>query len=223
MSHADKDSLVVLDTETTGLSAQVDRIIEIGCIKMRHRRPVEKFHTFLKVDKAVSAEAVKVHGITNAMLADKPVFSDVMDDFLAFVADSALVIHNAAFDMGFLEAELARAGCRVVLSDLCPVIDTLMLARKRYPGQKNNLDALCKRFGIDISHRQAHGALKDADLLVKVYLQLTTEQVDMNLAVNEAVQVSDGFSWPSDGGVQLASDEAVSVHEDFLKSIQSDD
>ena len=170
---------VVLDTETTGLSFQEDRVIEIGAIKVRKsdRKVLSTFHVYLNPgERKSSEEAIKVHGITNEFLEDKPKFIDVYHAFLGFVTDCTLVIHNAAFDMGFLQAELDRVSYPVKLDAICPVEDTLMIARKQYPGQKNNLDALCNKFGIDISHRTLHGALKDADLLVKVYFALLTNQ-----------------------------------------------
>lgn len=169
---------VVLDTETTGLSHSEDRIIEIGAVKVRteDRKVLSTFHVYLNPDRANSEEAVKVHGLTDAFLLDKPRFSEVYHDFLGFVTNCSLVIHNAPFDMGFLQAELTRLHHPVRLDAICPVIDTLQLAKKAYPGQRNTLDALCNRFGIDLSHRTLHGALKDADLLVKVYFAMLTQQ-----------------------------------------------
>ncbi|HUM89852.1 MAG TPA: DNA polymerase III subunit epsilon, partial [Candidatus Competibacter sp.] len=157
---------IVLDTETTGLDpAQGHRIIEIGCIELVNRRQTDRrFHTYLQPDRAIDEGAVRVHGITNDFLADKPRFPDIADPFLDFVRDAELIIHNAPFDLGFLNHELQLCGrCQVVLEQLCAVEDTLRLARQRHPGQRNSLDALCKRYNIDNSQRTLHGALLDAD------------------------------------------------------------
>ena len=177
----DEAVYVVLDTETTGLLAHEDRVIEIGALKLVGRKMTQQFHCYLKVDKAISEQAYRVHGIDNDFLKDKPVFADIYPLFLDFVAGATLVIHNAPFDMGFLQAELSRVHYPQKLAQLCPVIDTYVLAKKCYPGQKNSLDALCSRFGINTQHRRLHGALKDADLLVKVYLQLRSRQEDLHL------------------------------------------
>lgn len=172
--------IVVLDTETTGLNPGTDRVIEVGAIKMRDQRPISKFHTYLNAQGVSSSPgALAVHGITDQFLSDKPTFEDVYHALLAFISDTDLVIHNAPFDVGFLDAELARVGYQSKVSDVCHVVDTLVLAKQRFPGQKNNLDALCKRFGISNDHRTLHGALLDADLLAKVYLQMSVSQTDL--------------------------------------------
>lgn len=182
MSNLDQENtFVVLDTETTGLSFQEDRVIEIGAIKLQNLKPKQKFHTYLRVDRSSSPQALAVHGITDGFLADKPTFAALYHTFLDFVAGSTLVIHNAPFDMGFLQAELDRVGYPNRLDSICPVIDTYRLAKQCYPGKKNSLDALCSRFGVDTQHRSLHGALKDADLLVKVYLQLRSQQGKLGL------------------------------------------
>lgn len=176
---------IVLDTETTGLdAAQGDRIIEIGCIELIHRRPTGKhFHHYLNPDRAIAAEAVQVHGITAEFLADKPRFPDIAEALLEFITGAELIIHNAPFDLGFLEQELRRAGYRQPrLQERCQVLDTLEMARRRHPGQKNSLDALCKRYAIDNSQRSLHGALLDAAILADVYLAMTREQVALGLA-----------------------------------------
>ena len=170
---------VVLDTETTGLDpAQGHRVIEIGCIELVNRRQTDRrFHVYLQPDRAIDAEAVRVHGITNEFLASQPRFADIAGDFLNFVRDAELIIHNATFDLSFLNHELRRCGRdRIVLEHVCKVEDTLLLARQRHPGQRNSLDALCKRYGIDNSQRTLHGALLDAEILADVYLAMTRQQ-----------------------------------------------
>lgn len=170
---------IVLDTETTGLEwKRGNRVVEIGCVELQERRPTGRtFQKYLNPQREFEPGAQEVTGLTLEFLADKPLFADVADEFLAFVDGAELVIHNAAFDMGFLEAEFARLDGRLGrLSDHVSVIDSLDLARKRYPGQRNSLDALCKRLGVDNSHRQLHGALLDAQLLAEAYLALTSGQ-----------------------------------------------
>ncbi|WP_366143646.1 DNA polymerase III subunit epsilon, partial [Acidiferrobacter sp.] len=175
---------IVLDTETTGLEpSEGHRIIEVGAIELLNRRLTgRRFHQYLNPDREIDAAAVEIHGITNAMLEDKPRFADVAAQFLEFIEGAELLIHNAPFDVGFLNAELARAmsgGCALpvtVVEDYCTVQDTLKLARTLHPGQKNNLDALCRRYNIDNSQRVVHGALLDAEILADVYLAMTGGQ-----------------------------------------------
>jgi DNA polymerase-3 subunit epsilon len=169
----------VLDTETTGLEpSQGHRIIEIGAVEMLNRRLTgNRFHQYLNPDREIDAGAIEVHGITNEMVADKPRFADIMEDFLAFVRGAELVIHNAPFDTGFINHEFGRAGSAVKrIEDACGVLDTLKLARSMHPGQKNDLNSLCKRYGIDNSQRTLHGALLDAEILADVYLTMTGGQ-----------------------------------------------
>ncbi len=170
---------IVLDTETTGLEpSQGHRVIEIGAVEIVNRRVSgNRFHQYLNPEREIEAGAIEVHGITNEMLADKPRFADIAADFLAFVRDSELIIHNAPFDVGFINSELAlmQAEDRRI-EDLCRVLDTLRLARSRHPGQKNDLDSLCKRYHIDNSQRTLHGALLDAEILADVYLAMTGGQ-----------------------------------------------
>lgn len=163
---------IILDTETTGLDpAKGHRIIEIGAIEMINKVPTgEVFHHYINPERDVPIEAYQVHGISAEFLKDKPKFSKIADEFLSFVANSSLVIHNAPFDMGFLNYELVKISKTSLELN---VIDTLNLARKKYPGQRNSLDALCRRLKIDNSHRTFHGALKDAALLAEVYVELT--------------------------------------------------
>lgn len=167
---------IVLDTETTGLDARKgDRLIELGCVELANRIPTgREFHVFVNPERDVPAEAQAVHGISTEFLADKPLFAGVAQDFLAFIGDAPLVIHNAGFDIGFLNMELERAGGTAILMDR--VIDTLALARRRHPAGPNNLDALCKRYGIDNSKRTRHGALMDSLLLAAVYVELLGER-----------------------------------------------
>ena len=170
---------IVLDTETTGLSWEKgNRVVEIGCVELLERRPTGRtFQCYLDPECDFEPGAQEVTGLTREFLADKPKVADVVDEFLAFVDGAELVIHNAAFDLGFLDAELARLdGPRPRLRDCCTVEDSLELARQRYPGQRNSLDALCRRLGVDNSHRQLHGALLDAQLLAEAYLALTAGQ-----------------------------------------------
>ena len=173
---------IVLDTETTGLDpAQGHRIIEIGGIELVNRRQTaQQFHVYLQPDRAIDAEAMKVHGITNEFLADQPRFAEVADRFLDFVRGAELIIHNAPFDLGFLNHELQRCGRgQPKLEELCTVEDTLLLARQRHPGQRNSLDALCKRYNVDNAQRSLHGALLDAEILADVYLTMTRQQGSM--------------------------------------------
>jgi DNA polymerase III subunit epsilon len=170
---------IVLDTETTGLEPkQGHRIIEIGCVEIVNRRKTDRhFHQYLNPDREIDDGAFNVHGIGNEFLADKPRFADIAQEFIDFIRDSELIIHNAPFDVGFLNAELKKLGRKWgKTEDYCSVVDTLMMARKKHPGQKNNLDALCKRYEIDNSGRDLHGALLDAQILLEVYLVMTGGQ-----------------------------------------------
>ena len=174
---------VVLDTETTGLAVDKGhRLVEIGCLELLERRPSgRRFQRYLNPQRPMDAGASEVTGLTDEFLADKPLFNDVVDGFLAFVRGAELIIHNAAFDVGFIDAELARAGKSERLGDICTITDSLLMARERYPGQRNSLDALCKRLGVDNAHRSLHGALLDAELLAEVYLALTSGQTALLL------------------------------------------
>lgn len=178
---------IVLDTETTGLSTADDhRIIEIGCVEVVNRRLTgEMFHQYINPQRAIDAGAIEVHGITNDSLIDKPVFADIAADFLRFVEGAELIIHNAAFDVGFLNHEFRKLGKTPQIEDVCSVLDTLKMARDKHPGQKNNLDALCKRYGVDNSNRELHGALLDAEILADVYLMMTGGQVSLSLATEQ--------------------------------------
>jgi DNA polymerase-3 subunit epsilon len=179
---------IVLDTETTGLDARKgDRLIEIGCIELLNRIPTgREFHTLINpVTREVHAEAEAVHGISTASLQDKPAFEAIADSFLDFVADAMLIIHNASFDIGFINMELERASRPAIGTER--VVDTLALARRKHPAGPNTLDALCKRYGIDNSKRVKHGALMDASLLAEVYVELLGErQAALGLATSAA-------------------------------------
>ena len=175
---------IVLDTETTGLEpSEGHRIIEIGCVELLDRRITgDTYHQYIQPDREIDAGAVEVHGITNESLADKPRFVDVADEFLEFIKGAELVIHNAPFDVGFINHEFTLlANCPGSVGDHCKVLDTLALARRMHPGQRNSLDALCRRYDIDNSQRELHGALLDAEILADVYLGMTGGQVSLSL------------------------------------------
>lgn len=170
---------IVLDTETTGLEAgRGHRIIEIGCVELVERRPTGRtFHRYVNPERPIDPGAIAVHGIRDEFLLDKPRFGEIVHEWLEFIRGAELLIHNAAFDVGFLDAELALAGPQHGrVSDHAAVVDTLAMAREKYPGQKNTLDALCKRLGVDNTHRELHGALLDARLLAEVWLAMTAGQ-----------------------------------------------
>jgi DNA polymerase-3 subunit epsilon len=175
---------VVLDTETTGLEVeQQHRVIEIGCVELHNRRLTGRtYHQYLNPERDIDEGAQQVHGLTRAGLAKEPTFAQVHPEFLEFVRDAELIIHNAPFDVAFLDAELARAASAHKIADVCRVLDTLALARQMHPGQRNNLDALCKRYSVDNSHRDYHGALLDARILAEVYLAMTGGQAKLTLS-----------------------------------------
>ena len=217
---------IVLDTETTGIGAeQGHRIIEIGCVELINRKLTGKhFHVYLNPQRDVEEGAFRVHGISTEFLQDKPLFRDVLPTFLEFVDDAELIIHNAPFDTSFLNAELKRAKWPKSLMDYCTVFDTLAFARKKHPGQRNSLDALCKRYDIDNSNRQLHGALLDAEILAFVYLAMTGGQsklfVDEDLYASDSVtNAIDHVVTPltSHSPVVVASEEELNRHEDFVK------
>lgn len=179
---------IVLDTETTGLEpSQGHRIIEIGCVEVAQRRLTGRhFHQYIHPEREIDEAAQEVHGISLEFLADKPVFALIADEFLEFVRGAELLIHNAPFDIGFLDAELARLGPSYGrMSDYCQVTDTLLMARRKHPGQRNSLDALCKRYDVDNSQRELHGALLDAEILADVYLLMSGGQTDLSLGSDE--------------------------------------
>lgn len=179
---------VVLDTETTGLEvSQGHRIIEIGCVEIIDRKLTGRhYHQYIKPQRAIDQGALEVHGITEEFLADKPVFSRIANEFLDFIRGSELVIHNAPFDIGFMEAEFKLLDpTSAPVSSYCKITDSLQLARSKHPGQRNNLDALCQRYAVDNSNRTLHGALLDAEILADVYLLMTGGQTSLGLSAEE--------------------------------------
>ncbi len=187
---------IVLDTETTGLEpSQGHRIIEIGCVELVNRRLTGRhYHQYIQPNRLVDEGAMEVHGITNEFLHDKPLFEQIAGEFLDFIRGAELVIHNAPFDVGFINHEFAMlASAPGKVADYCGVIDTLVMARQKHPGQKNNLDALCKRYGVDNSQRDLHGALLDAEILADVYLLMTGGQTNLLLG-SEASENDTGDS-----------------------------
>ena len=187
---------IILDTETTGLeTSDGHRVIEIGCVELIDRRPSEnRFHQYINPQRDIEDGAMEVHGISNEFLQDKPLFGDVVGDLLEFVAGSELIIHNAPFDIGFLDWELSLLNRSDRMTDHVAVLDTLGLARDLHPGQRNSLDALCKRYEVDNSSRTLHGALLDAEILADVYLAMTGGQSDLGLSfqTDEPVELETG-------------------------------
>ena len=215
---------IVFDTETTGLDPlQGDRVVEIGCVELLNSLPTgNTFHAYLNPQRDVPAEVVKVHGLTGEFLADKPLFTQVVDDFLTFIGDAPLVAHNAGFDMKFINAELTRAGFRQL--DNARAVDTAAMARRLFPGAPASLDALCKRFNVDASNRTLHGALLDSQLLAEVYLELRGGR-QTNLAISataaSAVVLDDAapreFRVPR---LHPALPEELQAHEAFLATLK---
>ncbi len=218
---------IVLDTETTGIDPNDGhRIIEIGCVELMERQLTGRhYHVYVNPERPIDAEAIAVHGITNEFLADKPLFRDVADEFFEFIKGAELVIHNAAFDVGFMDAEFARLKPVRKTADHCGIVDSLAIAREKHPGQKNNLDALCKRYGVDNSSRELHGALLDAEILADVFLLLTGGQTALTL------DDSDGEAGQSGGIRRLAADRArlvvpqasneeLEAHSELLAAIE---
>ncbi len=219
---------VILDTETTGLDPQSGhRVIEIGCVEMLDRQLTgNHYHVYINPKREVDAGAFKVHGISNEFLEDKPFFEQIADEFLTFIEDSELIIHNAPFDVGFLNSELKHVGRKLVLEDRCTILDTLQLAREKHPGQRNSLDALCKRYEIDNTNRVLHGALLDAEILASVYLAMTGGQVSL-FQENEP-QGTTGHKKASTQDINLAnkspviyaSQEEQRLHQSFLEMLK---
>lgn len=222
---------VVLDTETTGLEVREGhRLIEIGCVELIDRKPTgRQLHHYINPGRTIDEGAEAVHGITLEFLADKPDFASVKEDIVEFLQDAELIIHNAAFDVGFLDAEFKRARERRRTQDFCTITDSLALARAKYPGQKNSLDALCKRLGIDNSARTLHGALLDAEILAEVYLALTGGQASLGLdAPEERAATEDRESEmrkvqrPASLRVIEPNEAELSAHEQMLKKLASE-
>jgi DNA polymerase-3 subunit epsilon len=198
---------IVLDTETTGLSWEKgNRVVELGCIELIERRPSGRhFHRYFNPGREMEAGAQEVTGLTLEFLQDKPRFETAVEEFLEFIRGAELIIHNASFDVGFLDYELSLAGAHFGrISDHASVLDTLAMARERYPGQRNSLDALCRRLGVDNGHRKLHGALLDAELLAEVYLGMTSGQGDLGLLAAGEPESADGKS-----GLDLAAVAAI--------------
>lgn len=224
---------IVLDTETTGIDPKEGhRIIEIGCVELVDRKLTgNHFHVYLNPQREIEQEAIDVHGITNEFLQDKPQFEDVAQDFVEFIRGAQLVIHNAPFDVGFMDFEFAMTPSvtDIRTAQICDVLDSLVLARKMHSGQKNNLDALCRRYGIDNGHRTLHGALLDAEILADVYLIMTGGQKNLNLATGQQAGKHDNIGAngrrPIDrSGLKLkvisASADELTRHEERLDIVE---
>ncbi len=220
---------IVLDTETTGLEySQGHRIIEIGCIEMINRRVTSNhWHHYINPDRKVDDGAFDIHGISNEFLADKPYFHELVDDFLAYIDGAELIIHNAPFDVGFLNHEIKLLDDpKPLITDICSVLDTLVMARQKHPGQKNNLDALCRRYEIDNSHRTLHGALLDSEILAEVYLLMTGGQTALTLeaeddAADHHGQTHDIKPVDAQGLVQWQVDAAdLQKHQEYLDMLK---
>lgn len=218
---------IVFDTETTGLSATGgDRLVEIGCIELLNRCATGRnFHAYCHPERAMPPEAQAVHGLSDAFLADKPKFSFIAADLLEFLGDAPLVAHNASFDFGFLNMELARIDLPPIAMDR--MIDTVAMARKLHPGGKHSLDALCTRYGIDRSHRVLHGALLDAELLAQLYVEMTGgRQIGMVLAADVTVELQPDEASPAPGRAwraprpHSASAEELERHRAFIAQIE---
>lgn len=212
---------VVLDTETTGLDPQSGhRIIEIGCIELQNRRFTKRhFHRYINPNRDIDAAALTVHGLTRDFLSNQPDFIEIVEELLEFIAGAELIIHNAPFDLGFLNHELALLGNHFgKITDSCAILDTLELARAKHPGQRNSLDALCKRYLIDNSKRELHGALLDAEILARVYLAMTSGQGSL-FSEEELTKVEGSRELGVDAGLLLQSQSAAAelqLHDDLL-------
>jgi DNA polymerase-3 subunit epsilon len=215
---------IAFDTETTGLDPRAGhRLVEIGCVELIHGMPSGKsWHSYLNPQRDMPEEAFNVHGLSVDFLQDKPLFGEVAEGFLEFVGDATLVIHNAAFDLGFINAELDRVGRPALTNGF---IDTVTVARRKFPGQRNSLDALCERLGIDNAHRTKHGALLDAELLAEVYVELNGGRqrgLDLATTTTVTVQVSESqvaVSIERKVRAHAASPAELAAHEAFLKKL----
>ncbi|MCM1129463.1 MAG: DNA polymerase III subunit epsilon [Alistipes senegalensis] len=217
---------IVLDTETTGLSASAgDRIIEIGCVELKNRRITSHhFHHYINPERDSHPDALAVHGLTTEFLSDKPKFAEIADAFCDYIRGAELIIHNAAFDVGFLDAELSRLNLPHVKDLSSQVTDTLLMAREIFPGRRNSLDALCERYEIDNTHRDLHGALIDAALLAEVYLAMTRGQesliMDSELQHDKVIHEDITSDFPLDIIVRFATAQEVAEHEACLDDIE---
>jgi DNA polymerase III subunit epsilon len=215
---------IVLDTETTGLEVELEhRIVEIGCLELVNRRLTGRsFHQYLNPQRDIDFGAQQVHGLTREKLAAAPTFALIHGELLEFIRDSELIIHNAPFDVAFLNAELTRIEAAPRIADLCRVLDTLALARQMHPGQRNSLDALCKRYSVDNSQREYHGALLDARILAEVYLAMTGGQASLTLSAESDTAGSRARASPQRAASQqriivvAPSDEEMAAHEHIL-------
>lgn len=221
---------IFLDTETTGLSPlQGHRVIEIGCLEMINRRLTgNSFHCYLNPMRLIDPEATKIHGITDSFLKDKPVFEKIVDELMAFIRDAELVIHNAPFDIGFLNYEMQLINKDFSsITDYCSVLDTLMMARHKHPGQQNSLDALCRRYQVDLSQREYHGALLDAQLLAQVYLAMTGGQTGFFDVTDHSEKLQQAtIKRVSEDRAPLpviyANEQELKSHQEFLEWIKTD-
>lgn len=221
---------IVLDTETTGLDPkQGHRIIEIGCVEMVNRCITgNDFHIYIDPERAVEEAALAVHGISNSFLKDKPKFKEIADEFMAFTQGAEVIIHNAAFDVGFIEHELNLLGrYSIKFDEHCTIFDTLTYARKKHPGQRNSLDALCKRYKIDNSTRKLHGALLDAELLALLYLEMTGGQIGlfMDSAEDKAEtksEINRSYDIFGDLRILTATAEELLAHQDFMAYLEGE-
>jgi DNA polymerase-3 subunit epsilon len=218
---------IVLDTETTGLNAKLgDRVIEIGCIEVLSRRVTDRhYHVYLNPEREIEEGAVKVHGLTREFLADKPRFAEIAGDFLDYVRGAELIIHNADFDVEFLDGELGLAGLGRLSEHVAGVVDTLAMARDLHPGRRNSLDALCERYGVDNAHRTLHGALLDARLLAEIYLAMTRGQESLMMALEAAPAVAAAAAGGIDASRLLvvhATAEEQAAHEAYLDRLDKD-
>ncbi len=221
---------VVLDTETTGLEYKNGhKVIEIGCVELIDRRLTGRhYHQYIQPNRESDAGALEVHGITSEFLADKPVFESIAQEFVDFVKGAELIIHNAPFDIGFLDVELANVELEqgvIRMSDICTIEDTLVMAKHIHPGQRNNLDALCQRYMINNTHRTLHGALLDSEILAEVYLAMTGGQTDLLLVSDDKPSAQQGASqivqsWQGKLKVQQASQSELEDHKDYLLKMQ---
>ena len=214
---------IILDTETTGLNARMgDRVIEIGCIELLSRHVTDsQFHSYLNPGRDIEEGAARVHGLSSEFLADKPKFADIAQDFIAYVSGAELIIHNAPFDVEFLDQELALAGLKKLSDYAANIVDTLAMARELHPGKRNGLDALCERYAVNNSHRTLHGALLDARLLAEVYLALTRgqESLVMELDQPSAAETAAALVDAKKLTVLRATDAELKAHEKILDAI----
>jgi len=214
---------IVLDTETTGLDPrQGHKIIEIGCVEMVNRRLTgNNYHQYLQPDREIDEGAQAVHGISNEFLADKPRFVDVVKDFIEYIDGAELIIHNAPFDVGFLDHEFKLAGDEFgKVATYCGVIDTLVMARKMRPGKKNNLDILCKEYQVNNAHRELHGALLDSELLAEVYLHMTGGQSALSLDNEDAADSASGVTAARKLSADRKPIKVIKANDDELKAHQ---